>query len=222
MRRGMGLVVGLVVVVFVLLLVGGSYVSSKNQMVGKDQDVKASWSDIDTTLQRRADLIPNLVETVKGYAKHEETVFADIANARAGLLNAGGEDSGERPAGQRAGAVAGDLRGVSGPEGEPELPVAAGPTGRDGEPDPGGAPPVQREAARLQHVHPAVPEQPVGGDRGISPEQCVLPGFGGLTDRAGGEVLRHLVFAMQASALVAPSVGFASFGRSRMVGLQLK
>jgi LemA protein len=88
MRRGMGLVVGLVVVVFVLLLVGGSYVSSKNQMVGKDQDVKASWSDIDTTLQRRADLIPNLVETVKGYAKHEETVFADIANARAGLLNA--------------------------------------------------------------------------------------------------------------------------------------
>jgi LemA protein len=88
MRRGMGLVVGLVVVVFVLLLVGGSYVSSKNQMVGKDQDVKASWSDIDTTLQRRADLIPNLVETVKGYAKHEETIFTDIANARAGLLNA--------------------------------------------------------------------------------------------------------------------------------------
>ncbi|MCU1312878.1 MAG: LemA family protein [Acidobacteriaceae bacterium] len=88
MRRGMGLVVGLVVVVFVALLVGGSYVSSKNQMVARDQDVKASWSDIDTTLQRRADLIPNLVETVKGYAKHEETVFADIANARAGLLNA--------------------------------------------------------------------------------------------------------------------------------------
>jgi LemA protein len=88
MKRGMGLLVGLGVVVFVLLLVGGSYVSSKNQMVGKDQDVKASWSDIDTTLQRRADLIPNLVETVKGYAKHEETVFADIANARAGLLNA--------------------------------------------------------------------------------------------------------------------------------------
>jgi LemA protein len=84
----MGLLVGLVVVVFVLLLVGGSYVSAKNQMVAKDQDVKAAWSDIDTTLQRRADLIPNLVETVKGYAKHEETVFADIANARAGLLNA--------------------------------------------------------------------------------------------------------------------------------------
>ena len=88
MKRGMGLIIGLVVVVFLLLLVGGSYVSSKNQMVAKDNDVKAAWSDIDTTLQRRSDLIPNLVATVKGYATHEEKVFADIANARAGLLNA--------------------------------------------------------------------------------------------------------------------------------------
>ncbi len=88
MKRGMGWLVGLAVVVVVLLLVGGSYVSAKNQMVAKDSDVKEAWSNIDTTLQRRADLIPNLVETVKGYAKHEETVFADIANARAGLLNA--------------------------------------------------------------------------------------------------------------------------------------
>jgi LemA protein len=83
-----GLLIGVVVIVVVLLLVGGSYVSSKNQMVAKDAAVKASWSDIDTTLQRRADLIPNLVATVKGYATHEEKVFADIANARAGLLNA--------------------------------------------------------------------------------------------------------------------------------------
>src|SRR6201994_3236049 len=83
-----GLLVGAVVLGGGLLLVGGSYVSSKNQMVAKDADVKASWSDIDTTLQRRADLIPNLVETVKGYAKHEETVFSDIANARSALLGA--------------------------------------------------------------------------------------------------------------------------------------
>lgn len=89
MKRGMGVLVGLLVAMgLLLLLVFGSYVSSKNQMVAKDNDVKAAFSDIDTTLQRRADLIPNLVETVKGYAKHEETVFADIANARAGLLNA--------------------------------------------------------------------------------------------------------------------------------------
>jgi LemA protein len=100
-----GLLVGVVVLVVVLLLVGGSYVSSKNQMVAKDQDVKASWSDIDTTLQRRADLIPNLVETVKGYAKHEETVFADVANARAGLLSAHSPEERIRANGQLDGAL---------------------------------------------------------------------------------------------------------------------
>ena len=57
-------------------------------MVGKDENVKAAWSEVDVQLQRRADLIPNLVETVKGFTKEESTVFGDIANARAGLLNA--------------------------------------------------------------------------------------------------------------------------------------
>ncbi len=111
-----GLLVAVVVIVVVALLVGGSYVSSKNQMVAKDADVKASWSDIDTTLQRRADLIPNLVETVKGYAKHEETVFADIANARAGLLNAktpGRQDAGQWAAGFGLRPAAGAVRGIS-------------------------------------------------------------------------------------------------------------
>src|SRR5271166_2193651 len=71
-----------------VLMVGCSYVTSKNQMVAKDQAVKTAWSDVDIQLQRRADLIPNLVETVKGFTKEESTVFGDIANARAGLLNA--------------------------------------------------------------------------------------------------------------------------------------
>jgi LemA protein len=86
-----GLMVGLGVVgviVVALLLVGGSYVSAKNQMVAKDQAVKQSWSEVDVQLERRADLIPNLVETVKGFTKEENSVFADIANARAGMLNA--------------------------------------------------------------------------------------------------------------------------------------
>ncbi len=52
--------------------------------------VKASWSEVDVQLQRRADLIPNLVSTVKGFTKEESTVFGDIANARAGMLNAQG------------------------------------------------------------------------------------------------------------------------------------
>jgi LemA protein len=52
--------------------------------------VKAAWSEVDVQMQRRADLIPNLVETVKGFTKEESTVFGDIANARAGMLNAQG------------------------------------------------------------------------------------------------------------------------------------
>lgn len=89
MKRGLWIGLAVVgVIVIVLLLVAGSYISAKNQMVQKDEAVKSSWSQVDIVLQRRADLIPNLVETVKGYAKQEQTVFGDIANARAGLLNA--------------------------------------------------------------------------------------------------------------------------------------
>jgi LemA protein len=86
-----GLLVGLGVlgvIVVALLMVGGSYVSAKNQMVAKDQAVKSDWSEVDVQLERRADLIPNLVETVKGFTKEENSVYADIANARAGMLNA--------------------------------------------------------------------------------------------------------------------------------------
>lgn len=78
----------LVLVVLAAVLVGGSYINSRNEMVRKNEAIKQAWAQVDVVLQRRADLIPNLVETVKGFAKHEETVYADIANARAGLLNA--------------------------------------------------------------------------------------------------------------------------------------
>ena len=83
-------VVGVVVGLLVLfaLIVGGSYVSSKNEMVRKNEAIKQTWSQVDVVLERRADLIPNLVATVKGYAQQEQKVFGDIANARAGLLNA--------------------------------------------------------------------------------------------------------------------------------------
>jgi LemA protein len=89
MRRGLWIAVAVVVVlVLAAVMIFGSYVSAKNQMVAKQVEVQTQWSNVQTQLQRRADLIPNLVATVKGYATHEETVFADIANARAGLLNA--------------------------------------------------------------------------------------------------------------------------------------
>ncbi len=85
MKRGSILGLALIAIVVIGFM---NYIGSKNTMVAKHNDIQAQFSQIDTQLQRRADLIPNLVSTVKGYAKHEETVFGDIANARAGLLNA--------------------------------------------------------------------------------------------------------------------------------------
>jgi LemA protein len=79
----------LITIVAVILLSVGKYISVKNALVAKNEAVKTSWSQVDIVLQRRADLIPNLVETVKGYAKQEQTVFGDIAKARSQLLNAG-------------------------------------------------------------------------------------------------------------------------------------
>src|SRR5215472_11363991 len=94
MSRGLLVGLGIVgVIILALLMVGGSYVSARNQMVAKDQAVKAAWSEVDVQLQRRADLIPNLVETVKGFTKHESEVFSEIANARGGLLNAQGPEA---------------------------------------------------------------------------------------------------------------------------------
>src|SRR6202451_650249 len=82
-----------VVIVALLLLITlfafGQYVGVKNTLVSKNEAVKASWSQVDIVLQRRADLIPNLVETVKGDAQQQQTVFGDIAKARSALLSAG-------------------------------------------------------------------------------------------------------------------------------------
>ncbi len=89
MGKGFWILIGVVgVLILATLMVFGSYVSAKNQMVAKDQGVKASWSEVDVQLERRADLIPNLVETVKGFTKEENSVFAEVAQARTGLMNA--------------------------------------------------------------------------------------------------------------------------------------
>ena len=79
-------VVGLLALI--TLIIGGSYVGSRNEMVRKNEAIKQAWAQVDVVLQRRADLIPNLVATVKGYAQQEVKVFGDVANARAALLNA--------------------------------------------------------------------------------------------------------------------------------------
>ena len=75
----------LIIVVVALLLIILPVTGGYNKLVSLNQKVKASESNIDTQLQRRSDLIPNLVETVKGYATQEKSIFIDIANARAKL-----------------------------------------------------------------------------------------------------------------------------------------
>ena len=81
-------VVVIIVLLLIAFLLGSMYVGRRNEMVRKRETVNAAWSQVDVVLQRRADLIPNLVETVKGYAGQEQKVFGDIAAARSQLLNA--------------------------------------------------------------------------------------------------------------------------------------
>ena len=166
MKRGLWIGLAVVGVIFiVLLLIAGSYISAKNQMVAKDEAVKSAWSQVDIVLQRRADLIPNLVETVKGYAKQEQTVFGDIANARAGLLNAR-DPQAKIEANGKLDSAFGRLLALS--ENYPELKSnqnfmrlqdeLAGTENRISV----ERRQIQRDAAGLQHIHPPVPEQHLG------------------------------------------------------------
>ena len=81
-------IVILVILLILALVLGSFYVGRRNQMAIKREAVNAAWSQVDVVLQRRADLIPNLVETVKGYAVQEQAVYGEIARARSALLNA--------------------------------------------------------------------------------------------------------------------------------------
>src|ERR1700726_238406 len=81
-------IVILVILLILALVLGSFYVSRRNQMAIKREAVNAAWAQVDVVLQRRADLIPNLVETVKGYAMQEQAVYGEIARARSALLGA--------------------------------------------------------------------------------------------------------------------------------------
>jgi LemA protein len=76
------------ILLVVALIVGGKLTSTRNELVQQRESINGAWSQVDVDLQRRADLIPNLVSTVKGFAAQEKEVLNNIANARAGLLNA--------------------------------------------------------------------------------------------------------------------------------------
>jgi LemA protein len=74
--------------ILIIMLAAGCGPCGYNRIVQEEQQVEAAWSQVENQLQRRADLIPNLVEVVMGYAKHEKGVFDDIANARAAMMGA--------------------------------------------------------------------------------------------------------------------------------------
>ncbi len=75
------------VTVAAAVVAGAEFVSLRNGLARQREAINGQWADVETVLQRRADLIPNLVETAKGFAKHETEVFKDIADARAALIS---------------------------------------------------------------------------------------------------------------------------------------
>jgi LemA protein len=90
--KGLWVALGVVGLLVVVVLFGfGSYVTAKNHMVQLNEDVNQSYSEMDVVLQRRLDLIPNLVASVKGYVAEESTVLTNIANARAAVIAAGSD-----------------------------------------------------------------------------------------------------------------------------------
>ena len=76
------------VLLLIALIVGGSLIGRFNQMVTASESIDGAWAQVENVLQRRADLIPNLVETVKGFASQEKEIFTHVADARGRLAGA--------------------------------------------------------------------------------------------------------------------------------------
>ena len=97
-----------IVIVVLLLLAGLIYILVRNSLISLNQRVGEAWSGIDVQLKRRHDLVPNLVETVKGYASHESQTFEKVTQARAAAMQA----SGPAEAGQAEGQLTAALGGL--------------------------------------------------------------------------------------------------------------
>jgi len=108
----------IVAAVVVIVIVVAFPIIVKNGLIEKDESVQEGWKQIDTQLQRRADLVPNLVATVKGYATHEKDVFTSVADARSKLMAAKGPKDTAVASGLLSGAL-GRLMAIS--ERYPEL-----------------------------------------------------------------------------------------------------
>lgn len=84
--KGFG--IALAAIAVLVLVIGGFFFTTYNGLVSQDESIKQAWKEVENQMQRRFDLIPNLVNTVKGYATHEKAVFDDIAAARAKMAGA--------------------------------------------------------------------------------------------------------------------------------------
>jgi LemA protein len=101
--KGLLIVVGILVIIGVVF--GGQLMGSRNQLVTEKNDIDARWAQVENDMKRRADLIPNLVETVKGYAKQEQTVIGEVTSARSALLGARSKEDAINANNQLSGAI---------------------------------------------------------------------------------------------------------------------
>ena len=187
MKSGL-LVLGVLAVVVIAL---GWAVSVNNSLVTRDQTVQESWAQVQAVYQQRADLVPNLVETVKGFAAQERTVLEEVTRARASVagIKVTPETLSDPAAlrrfqeaqaqlGGRAEPPPGDRGAVPGTQVQSELPGPPKPAREPREPGRGRAAALQRDGPRLQYGGATVSGQP----RGILPRlrgEDLLRGHGG-------------------------------------------
>jgi LemA protein len=100
-----GILTAVIAIVVILAVVALFIFGSYNGLVSSEENVNSKWSQIDNQLQRRADLIPNLVNTVKGYAAHEQTIFTEVTRAREKLIGAGSVEEKARADAELSGAL---------------------------------------------------------------------------------------------------------------------
>ena len=180
-----------IIIIVVIAVLAIWAVRGYNGLVSMDEKVSNQWANVETQYQRRADLIPNLVNTVKGYAAHEQETLEGVIEARSKATQIKVDPTDLTPE-KLAEYQAAQL---SRPEGQPELPGAASPTGGHGKPHQRGAQELQRRRKGVQHRHPPLPQEHPGRAVRLR-EARLLRGTGRGRDSANGGVLRvmHLIF----------------------------
>ncbi len=152
--------IAIIVVVAIIVIAVLYFIAKRNSIIAARNRVDESWSGIDVQLKRRHDLVPNLVETVKGYAAHESQIFEKTTKARAEAMQAA-ERRRHRPGraetDRRPGRPARGRRELPDPAGDRELPAAEPQPLRAGGRDPGLAADLQLQRPVLQHRHRTVP-----------------------------------------------------------------